>query len=333
MCGSRPKAADPRPAGWLPARAMGTGPRTVCVTGGLGFIGVPLCLALADLRYRVVCVDRLTGRYAPGRGPAAAGELARRGVAVVQADIAGVALEALLENVDAVVHLAALPGVRTRHGLAELWDENTATTARLVEATARVRRRLVFVSSSSVYGDVPHLPATEDSPPCPLSPYAVTKLAAEGACMTAARQGADVVIVRPFTVFGPGQRPDMAFARWIGAITARRPVVWCAHPHTRRELTYIDDAVAGLIAALEHGRAGQAYNIPGAGSFELQHVLDQIEGLLDRDAAIHRRGPWPGEAVATAASPHKAARELRYQPAVALRDGLERQIAAALPPD
>lgn len=285
-------------------------PARVCVTGAAGFIGTHLCRALRERGYDVRAVD-WTG-----------------GVEIVRADVSDDPLELLLDGCDAVFHLAALPGVRADHPMPELWRHNAAATDRLVRAL-RPGQRLVLASTSSVYGDARVLPVEEDSPPSPLNPYAVTKLAAEGSALGAARRGADIVVCRLFTVFGEGQRADMAFARWIDAIDAGRPVTWCAPPGARREFTYVGDAVRGLIAALERGRSGEVYNLAGSGSTPVAAALRQIEEILGRRARLVRR-PAFSEAVATAASGDKALAELGHAPRVALRDGLERQVEATL---
>jgi nucleoside-diphosphate-sugar epimerase len=246
------------------APAGGAGPPAtrgrVCVTGGLGFIGSHLCRALAARGHRVVCVDRAVGP----RGAPPAGELrALPGVEVVVGDVTRDPLPPILDGAEAVLHLAALPGVRAAHPARELWRSNAYATARLARSLGP-GRRLVLASTSSVYGNAGRVPTPEDWPAAPLNPYAVTKLAAENAALAAARAGADVVVCRLFTVFGPRQRPDMAFARWIEAILGGDPVPWCAQPGARREFTYVGDAVRGLIAALERGRAGSVYNLPGS---------------------------------------------------------------------
>jgi UDP-glucuronate 4-epimerase len=306
-------------------------PSRVCVTGGLGFIGSHLCRALAGRGHEVVCVDRLSASYGTGSRPGAVAPLVRLGVRIIHADVARDPVDVLLERVDAVVHLAALPGVRSAHSFAELWQQNSLATERLVEAAAARGQRLVLASSSSVYGDSPRLPTPERTPSSPLGLYAVSKLAAEQACLRAHRRlGADAVIARLFTVFGPGQRTDMAFARWIEGIASGRPILWCAGRGARREFTYVADAVAGLVAALERGRPGEAYNIAGSGSWPLRDALALLESMLGRRAEIRRRRPSPSEAIATAACGEKAARELGYRPELSLEQGLERQVAAAL---
>lgn len=304
----------------------------VAVTGGLGFIGTHLCRALAERGYDVRCVDRLSGSYAAGSGRQALTSLASlENVSVLLADVGEEEIEPLLDGAEAVIHLAGLPGVRAGHHLPRLWRENVLTNARLAGEAARRGQRFVLASTSSVYGDPHRLPSTEEAQPLPLNAYAVSKLAAEQACLGLARElRADVLIARLFTVFGPGQRPDMAFARWIDAMLADLPVEWCAHPSTERDFTYVGDAVAGMIAALENGRPGQVYNIAGPGPAPLRHALQLLERLLGRRALVRRARSPAAEARLTAGCGHKAARELGYRPATSLERGLELQAMAAL---
>jgi UDP-glucuronate 4-epimerase len=282
----------------------------VLVTGGLGFIGARLCSALLAEGFRVRCVDNLSGSYAPETGPAAAAMLSARGAEVLVED----AGTAHTSGVDAVVHLAALPGVRTRHPFAALRAANVDLPARLMRAARARGVRFVFASSSSVYGDALELPTPERATLAPLNPYARSKVAAELALR------GEAVVVRPFTVYGPGQRPDMAFARWIAAIAAGEPVPWHAAPGTARDFTYVDDAVAGLIAALRYGRAGEAYNVSGGRSVELRHALELLG-----PATIRELPHASAEARVTSGCGRKAAAELGYSPSVDLATGLARQ--------
>jgi nucleoside-diphosphate-sugar epimerase len=203
-------------------------------------------------------------------------------------------------------------------------------TAGLVEEVARRGQRLVLASTSSVYGNATRLPTPERARPAPLNPYALSKLAAEEVCRAGARDGADVVLTRLFTVYGPRQRPDMAFARWIAALAEGRPLTWCADPLAARDFTYVGDAVAGLIAALERGRAGVAYNVAGTGPRPLRQALGLIEGLLGRTATVRREASSPAEARVTAACGERSARELGYAARVTLEEGLSRQVASAV---
>jgi UDP-glucuronate 4-epimerase len=244
---------------------------------------------------------------------------------------AGVASDELaLARAEAVIHLAALPGVRTPRPFATLWRENTRATERLARAAAERGARFVLASTSSVYGDAVHLPTPEDAPPSPLGPYAVSKLAAERSCLAAARElGADAVIVRLFTVYGPGQRPDMAFARWIRALATGQPVPWHARARTVRDFTYVDDAVTGLLAALDRGRSGQTYNVSGQDPVPLREALAVIERAVETTATLERLPAWSGEARVTAGCPRKSAAELGYAPRTTLAAGVERQVAAS----
>lgn len=307
----------------------GAGAR-VCVTGGLGFIGSHLCRALADRGYEVVAIDALKGSYAAGAGGAAATELSGwSGVSVVHADLAVDSVGPLLEGARGVIHLAALPGVRSARPFAELWTHNVLTTRRIA-AALEPGQRLVLASSSSIYGNAARLPTPEDCARSPLNRYGMSKLAAESECsLAASSRGVEAVIARLFTVFGPSQRPDMAFSAWIHAILDDRPVPWLAATGARREFTYVDDAVRGLIGALEHGRSGESYNMAGSGSTPVREALGEIEALLGRRARLWKRN-GRSEASATAACGDKAREELAYAPKVSLSEGLRLQVEAAV---
>ena len=292
----------------------------VLVTGGLGFIGSGLCAALLHEGFGVRCVDNLSGSYAEGVGPAALPGLRVRGAEIIAAD----AGPEHLRGMHAVIHLAALPGVRTHRSAAELWAANVELTDRLAAAAAARGARFVLVSSSSVYGNAHELPTPEHAPPAPLNAYAESKVAAEAAALS---HGGDALIVRPFTIYGPEQRPEMAFARWIAARAAGEPVPWHAAPGTARDFTYVDDAVAGIVAALRHGRAGEAYNISGWRSTPLREAL----GLLPVGDVLELP-PSTTEALVTSGCRRKAVAELGYAPRVDLATGIARQLAAVSSP-
>jgi nucleoside-diphosphate-sugar epimerase len=240
--------------------------------------------------------------------------------------IIGRASPAHLDGVDAVLHLAAVPGVRARRAPAALRATNVELADRLAAAAAERGTRFVFVSSSSVYGDARVLPTPEDAPLRPLNPYAESKVAAEAAVLA---RGGDALIVRPFTVYGPAQRPDMAFARWIGALAAGEPIPWHAPAGAARDFTYVDDVVAGILAALRHGRAGRAYNLSGWRPVSLHEALALLAGG-DPTAVADLASPV-AEARATHGCGRRASEELGYAPRVELADGLERQLALASP--
>ncbi|HEX2232267.1 MAG TPA: NAD-dependent epimerase/dehydratase family protein [Thermoleophilaceae bacterium] len=306
-----------------PERSSG---RRVCVTGGLGFVGSRVCALLADRGYEVVCVDRQSAAYSPGAGPDAARSLSARGsVRLLVEDVAQVDLADLLGPAAGVIHLAALPGVRSGHDAETLWRENVALSERVARAAARSGTRMVLASSSSVYGNAACLPTPETATPRPLGVYGESKAAAEAACLGAAP---DVVVARLFTVFGPGQRPDMALSRWIRALRGGEPLDWRVHAGGARELTYVDDAARGLVAALERGRAGEAYNIGGCGSYPMEQVLRLLERELGRRARLERHAAGLQEAVRTAACLAKSERELGHRPRVGLVEGLRTQLAS-----
>jgi UDP-glucuronate 4-epimerase len=292
----------------------------VLVTGGLGFIGSRLCATLLDEGFSVVCVDDLSGSYGERTGRPAAAPLAARGAQVVL----GKATPAHVAEVDAVVHCAAIPGVRTARPRDTLMAANAELSERLAAAAAQRSARFVLVSSSSVYGNASVLPTPEHAPAAPLNAYAESKAAAELAVLA---RGGDPVIVRPFSVYGPGQRPDMAFARWIGALRCGMPVPLNASPGTARDFTYVDDVAAGMVAALRRGRTGEAYNLSGWRAVDLRHALDLV--ACGRDPRVSELSAPGAEARATHGCGRKAAVELGYAPRVGLAEGVRRQLAVA----
>jgi UDP-glucuronate 4-epimerase len=294
----------------------------VLVTGGLGFIGSRLVPRLLDEGFAVRCVDDLAATSAPGTGAAAAAGLAAHGVEVVLDR----ACPAHVAGMDAVVHLAALPGVRSARSPSLLREVNVDLAGRLARAAARNGTRFVFTSSSSVYGNASVLPTPEDAPAAPLNAYAESKVAAEAAVLAA---GGDPVIVRPFTVYGPGQRPDMAFARWARALAADEPLPWHAPPGTARDFTYVDDVAAGIVAALRQGHTGRAYNLSGWRPVPLRDALALLAG--GTDPRLRELPSSTAEAFVTHGCGERAAAELIYAPRVELTEGLRRQLEAASP--
>ena len=294
----------------------------VLVTGGLGFIGRRLVPRLLGEGFAVRCVDDLSAPSASGTRPGAGAGLAAHGAEVVLDH----ARPAHVPGMDAVVHLAALPGVRSAHAPSLLQAVNVDLAARLARAAARTGARFLFASSSSVYGNAEALPTPEDAPLAPLNAYAESKVAAETAVLAT---GGDPVIVRPFSVYGPGQRPDMAFARWTCALAAGKPLPWHAPPGTARDFTYVDDAVDGIVAALRRGRPGRAYNLSGWRAVPLREALDLLAG--GAEPRLHGVPSSAAEAFVTHGCGRRAATELGYAPRVELADGLQRQLDAASP--
>jgi nucleoside-diphosphate-sugar epimerase len=296
----------------------------VVVTGGLGFVGAHVCRELHARGYEVVSVDDLRGSYSPGAGPHARAALSELGIACLDAD----ARHVRLDGAHALVHLAGLPGVRAAWSSAALRRENAALPAALARSAHAAGVRMVHASTSSVYGDAAVLPTPEHAPLGPLNPYARSKLAGERAVLREADAGADALVVRMFTVFGPGQRPDMALAAWTSRIAAGEPIRWCAPPGAVRELSYVGDVARGIALALERGRSGQSYNLPGCGPVPVRRALEALEAALGRHAVVERVSSPVREARATAACGRKALAELGYRPRVGLEEGIARQITA-----
>jgi UDP-glucuronate 4-epimerase len=296
------------------------------VTGCAGFIGSHLTDALLGDGWEVRGVDCFNDNYAP---PEKAENLiaarAYEGFELITADLAVTGCDALLDGCDVVFHLAAEPGVRSSWGrrFDRYLRNNVAATQRLLEALP-LGIRLVYASSSSVYGDSETLPTPEDAPPQPRSPYGVTKLGAEQLCRVYhADHGLDTVALRFFTVYGPRQRPDMAFRRFCEAAAAGRPIELFGDGRQSRDFTYVTDVVAAIRAAGEApGAGGGVYNVGGGDPVSLNCALERLAGLAGRPLDVRRHGRESGDVLHTAADIGAARRELRWAPRTALADGL-----------
>jgi len=305
---------------------------TSLVTGAAGFIGSHLCERLLREGHRVIGVDAFTAYY-----PRAVKEANLAGLrshpefrfvemALARADLAPVVAE-----VDAIFHQAGQPGVRASWGKEfDLYlDHNIRATQQLLETvkgSARLRR-LVFASSSSVYGQTKDLPLREESLPRPYSPYGVTKLAAEHLCgLYHANYGVPTVALRYFTVYGPRQRPDMGFHKFIQAALEDRPILVYGDGEQTRDFTYVADAVEANWLALGPGAVGQVFNIGGGSRSSVNQVLAVLEEILGKPIRRERRPPQPGDVRHTWADTSRARDRLGFIPRVSLREGLARQV-------
>jgi len=285
----------------------------VVVTGAAGFIGSHLTERLRSDGADVVTVD------------------VRRG-ADVSGDLMRLPLAKLLLGASCVFHLAGRPGVRDSWGpdFSSYVRNNLLVTQRLAEAALEAGKpRIVFASTSSVYGDVP-IPFREDGPTRPISPYGVSKLACEALLRAyAANFGLPVVILRYFTVYGPRQRGDMAFARWIAAIRGEQPITRFGG-ESRRDFTYVADVVDATVRAWT-APAGRTYNIASGRAVALDEairILGELAGAPPRVVVAERPA---GDPVVTSADIGLAAAELGYAPSVDLATGLRRQWEATGP--
>ena len=289
------------------------------VTGAAGFIGSHLAEALLADGHDVRALDCLTPYYDPRlkEENAAALDLERVDLAEDDLDFAGA---------DAVFHLAGQPGVRSFGSVfPDYLRDNALATQRVLEAAAAAEVRVVFASSSSVYGDAERFPTGEDVEPRPVSPYGVTKLACEHLARTYARSfGVDAVTLRYFTVYGPRQRPDMAFARMIGALGAGQPFELYGDGSRSREFTYVGDAVRATIAALE-APTGAVYNVGGGSEASMEEAIALLGRVTGRELRVERTQAAAGDMRRTAADTSRIRSELGWSPTTGLEDGLRLQ--------
>jgi nucleoside-diphosphate-sugar epimerase len=295
----------------------------VLVTGAAGFIGSHLAEALVEAGHAVVGLDSFTDYYDPARKQENA-----EGLGVVDADLVDVDLDALLDGIGQVYHLAGQPGVRASFGpsFEDYVTRNVHASARLFEAAARHGIRVLYASSSSVYGDAETYPTSERAPTRPISPYGVTKLCVEHLAYAHARTvGLDAVGVRYFTVYGPRQRPDMAFTPLLEALESEGTFRLYGDGSVSRSFTYVADAVAGTIAALERGRSGEIYNLGGGEEASMSQAIALAERLSGRTLHVERHGAAAGDVPRTRADVGKAEAELGWRPTTGLEDGLRAQ--------
>ncbi len=297
------------------------------VTGGAGFIGSHLSERLLDQGARVVALDSFTDFYPrPIKERNLSGLLGRPGYTFVEGDIRDVNLATLLDDVTHVFHLAAQAGVRRSWG-AEFQvytGLNVDSTQRLLEAcVGRTIERLVYASSSSVYGDEVTMPMTELALPQPVSPYGVTKLAAEQLChLYFVNFGVPTLSLRYFTVYGPRQRPDMGFHRFFSAIQGGKPLIQFGDGLQTRDFTFVADAVTATAAAAVRGVPGRVYNIGGGARVSLREVFELVARVSGRPVTIDRQGPQKGDMRDTYADTSRAQADLAFAPSVTLEEGL-----------
>jgi nucleoside-diphosphate-sugar epimerase len=306
----------------------------VVVTGAAGFIGSHLAEALLDHGRAVVGIDAFTGQYPPAdKWSNLSRLLAMPGFELHRLDLATADVGTLLAGATTLFHLAAQPGVRTSFGpgFAGYLRNNVLGTQRLLESCVRAEvPRLVLASSSSVYGDAPSYPTTEESRTRPVSPYGVTKLAAEQLCQAYAQpnlSSMSVAILRYFTVYGARQRPDMAFRRFIEAALTGRPIVVYGDGGQTRDFTYVDDVVRANLLAMTAPVEGEAINVGGGRRVSLNEALDLIGVATGRHLRIDRRPPRQGDARHTGADGTRGEAMLGYRPETELATGLAAQVA------
>jgi len=302
------------------------------VTGAAGFVGSTLCDTLLAAGDDVVGIDCFIDYYPRAlkeRNLVAARSHPR--FRFVEASLVDAPLGDLLRGVDIVYHQAAQAGVRASWGdeFRVYSDNNVFATQRLLEACrAASLAKFVYASSSSIYGDTDDLPMRETSRPQPVSPYGVTKLAAEHLTWLYWRNyGLPTVSLRYFTVYGPRQRPDMAFHRFIKAVLTGDRIRLFGDGAQSRDFTYVDDIVAANIAAAKSDTAGQVFNVGGGSRTTVNEVIDWIGRIVGREPMVENLEVQKGDVRHTAADTSRARAAFGYAPRVPLKIGLEREVA------
>jgi UDP-glucose 4-epimerase len=302
------------------------------VTGCAGFIGSHLTESLLEDGHSVVGIDCFNDNYVRADKLANL-QRARQDAAFefIPIDLARGDLVDLVAECDVVFHLAAEPGVRSSWG--DRFDlfvrNNVLATQRLLEAAREVpRRRIVYASSSSIYGDAERFPTPEDALPRPYSPYGVTKLAGEHLCqLYHANHGIDVVALRYFTVYGPRQRPDMALNVFCRAALAGAPITVYGDGRQTRDFTFVADVVrATRAAAVAPDPRHRAYNVGGGSQVSVNRVLELLAELAGRPLNVRYRDREAGDVRDTGADTGRAARDLGFRPSVAFEEGLRAEL-------
>lgn len=301
----------------------------VLVTGAAGFIGSHLAERLLSDGHQVVAVDKFTvpewNRFKRHNVKLAQDH---PNYQLFEADLLQLDLAKLLDGVDVVFHHAAIAGVRKSWGshFQDYVELNILTTQRLLEACTNANiTKFIYASSSSVYGGTDG-PTGEDSPTLPISPYGTTKLAGENLVrMYHVNYGLPTTSLRYFTVYGPRQRPDMAFHKFLKAAHDNEPISVYGDGHQTRDFTYISDAIDANLKAMSLPEHGNVFNIGGAERSSVLDVLTTIENVTGQAIKINYLPKQPGDPMHTWADISEAQRKLGYDPKVKLEDGLARE--------
>ena len=290
------------------------------VTGAAGFIGSHLSEALVARGHDVFGIDSFTDYYDP-----ALKEENAAGRDIARLDLADDDLE--LDGVDGVFHLAGQPGVRSFGPVFEEYvRHNLLASRRVFERAADAGVRVVFASSSSVYGDAERYPTSEEAEPRPISPYGITKLGCEHLSHAYAKSfGLDVVVLRYFTFYGPRQRPDMAFARIVNALAHGAPFELYGDGMQSRSFTYVADGVEATIAAMGRAPAGSLYNVGGGAEATMRKAITTLEHLSGQTLELVERPAAPGDVRRTSADTTRIENELGWRATTSLEDGLRAQ--------
>jgi UDP-glucuronate 4-epimerase len=290
------------------------------VTGAAGFIGSHLAEALQNAGHEVLGIDCFTDYYDPAVKERNASEFEVRRLDLARDEID-------FTGWDGVFHLAGQPGVRSFGDVFPLYVErNVLASQRVFDAAAAAAARVVFASSSSVYGEAEQYPTPEETPPRPLSPYGITKLACEHLARASGQSlGLDAVVLRYFNAYGPRQRPDMAFPRVVSALIERRPFTLYGDGEQSRSFTYVGDVVAASMLAMEQAGSGAIYNVGGGQEATMNKAIEMLEGIAGRRLDVQRGEPVAGDQRRTKADTTRIREDLGWEPSTSLEAGLRAQ--------
>jgi UDP-glucuronate 4-epimerase len=290
------------------------------VTGAAGFIGSQLLRVLLERGHDASGWDVFTDYYDP-----ALKEENARDLPVTRVDLAEDSLD--LDGLDGVFHLAGQPGVASFGDVFPIYvRQNVIASQRLFEAAARAGVRAVLASSSSIYGDAAAYPTPEEAVPRPLAPYGITKLASEHLARAYGSEfGLEVVTVRYFTIYGPRQRPDMAFTKMVTCLAEGRPFELFGDGTQSRSFTYVDDAVDATIVAMERGSSGSTFNVGGGTEVSMLEAIETLGRIAGRRLEVVRHARREGDAARTAADTTTIRAELGWEPRTPFEEGLATQ--------
>ncbi|MBF4629720.1 NAD-dependent epimerase/dehydratase family protein [Clavibacter michiganensis subsp. phaseoli] len=303
----------------------------ILVTGAAGFVGSSLVERALRDGHSVVGIDALTDYYDVALKETNLQRIASPDFTLVREDINNVDLSALFDGVDVVFHQAGQPGVRKSWGkdFATYTTQNILATQKLLEQAKKSPelKRFVYASSSSIYGNAASYPTLETDRPEPISPYGVSKLAAEHLCTLYGKNfGVPTTSLRYFTVFGPRQRPDMAFTRFLQAALNGTEITVFGTGEQIRDFTYIQDVVdANFLAANSETAAGSIYNVAGGSNVSVNEVLDTIRRISGAALNVRRIDPVPGDVWRTGGSSERIRGELGWKPKYSVEEGLRAQ--------
>jgi nucleoside-diphosphate-sugar epimerase len=300
------------------------------ITGVAGFIGSQLAEQLLALEHEVVGIDKFLDNYPRQfKEKNLSNFLHHRGFLFLNEDLLRLDLQPLLKDVSYVFHLAAQPGVRASWGkeFAQYSDNNIRATQMLLEAARGLElQKFVYASSSSVYGDTDDLPMREEGGTRPVSPYGVSKLAAEHLVYLYWKAfGVPTVSLRFFTVYGPRQRPDMFFHIFMRAVHRGEEVPLFDNGEQTRDFTFCSDIVDGILKAAFYPGVGEVFNLGGGSETSLLRAIATVEMIVGRKANLRRFDRQKGDVRHTRASVEQARNKLGYSPVIGLEEGLRRE--------